>query len=117
MTYEIPGFTRSHEAATDLSASYFKFVKLSGAVLAAVTAAGDNAIGVLQNKPNRPASNLGPGPSTGLGLGGERSAGTVMISGVSRVFAGKALAAGTPVYLDAQGRVTDVVVAGKCVGV
>ena len=40
-----------------------------------------------------------------------------MISGVTRVFAGKAIAAGVPVYLDSVGRVTDVVVTGQCVGI
>jgi hypothetical protein len=109
MAYEIPQFSRSYEAVADLSASQYKFVKLVGGVLSSVTAATDAAVGVLQNKPN----------AAGVGVfkGGERSSGTVMVDGVSRVKAGKALAAGVAVYLDAQGRVTDVVVAGKCVGV
>lgn len=110
MSYEIPGFTRSYEAVADLSGSRFKFVKMSGGVIVAVTAATDAAVGVLQNMPNRPS----PG---GVFQGGERTAGTVMIDGVSRVLAGKALAAGVTVYLDATGRVTDVAQAGKAVGV
>ena len=110
MTYEIPGATRSYEAAADLSGSFYKFVKLNGAVLVAVAAASDNAVGVLQNKPNKPSS-------VGVFQGAERTSATVMVSGVSRVVSGKALAAGVPVYLDAQGRVTDVVTAGKCVGI
>ena len=110
MTYEIPGDTRSYEAVADLSGSFFKFVKLNGAVLVAVTAAGDNAVGVLQNKPNKPSL-------VGVFQGAERAAGTVMVSGVTRAVSGKALLAGVPVYLDATGRVTDVLVAGKCVGI
>lgn len=109
MTYDIPGFTRSYEAAVDLSGSYLRFVKLSGALIVAVAAATDAGIGVLQNKPNSPA--------TGVFLGAGNSSGTVMISGVTRVKAGKALAAGIPVYLDSVGRVTDVAVSGKCVGI
>lgn len=108
MSYEIPGFTRSYEATVDLSGSFLKFVKLTGAVLTAVAAATDGAVGVLQNKPNSVAT---------IFVGGGNSSGTVMVDGVSRVVAGKALAAGVPVYLDASGRVTDVVVAGKSVGV
>lgn len=109
MTYEIPGFTRSYEAVVDLSGSYLKFVKLNGAVLVAVAAATDKAVGVLQNKPNR--------PGTGVFTGTERTSATVMVSGVTRAVAGIALAAGVPVYLDATGRVTSVAQAGQCVGI
>ncbi len=116
MSYEIPGDTRSYEAVADLSASFFKFVKLTGATLAAVTSATDNALGVLQNKPNRPQSNLVAGPGYGLGLGGERSAGTVMISGVSRVVAGAAFAAGVPLTIDTQGRVVSAGAGARVVG-
>ena len=110
MTYEIPGATRSYEAVGDLSGSFLKFVKLNGATLVAVAAATDNAVGVLQNKPNKPSA-------AGVFQGAERSAATVMVSGVTRAVSGKALNAGVAVYLDAQGRVTDVVTGGKCVGV
>ena len=116
MSYEIPGDTRSYEATVDLSGSFYRFVKLSGAIVVGVTAATDKAVGVLQNKPNRPAS-ITSGNGIGLGLGAERSSATVMVSGVTRVFAGKALAAGVPVYLDSVGRVTDVAQAGQCVGI
>lgn len=100
MSYEIPGFTRSFNAAGDLTTSWFRFVKLSGAALAAVTAATDDAIGVLQNKP---------------AVAG--AAGTVMVSGTTRVFSGIALTAGVTVYLDTLGRVTSVAQAGQAVGV
>lgn len=89
MTYEIPGFTRSYEAAGDLSASHFKAVKLSGATIVAVAAVGDRQIGVLQNKPDAAGK-----------------AGTVMISGVTRMVADGAITAGAPVYLAADGRAT-----------
>lgn len=108
MAYEIPGFTRSYEAVADLSESFFKFVKLEGAVLSAIESADDNAVGVLQNKPNRES------PS-GVFQGGERSAGTVMISGVSRVVAGAAVNAGDLLSIDAQGRVVPAAVGGKVV--
>lgn len=100
MSYEIPGMTRSVEAAGDLTASYLRFVKLAGATITAIAATSDAAYGVLQNKPN----------AAGI-------AGTVMLSGVTRVKSGKALAAGVAVYIDSVGRATDAVVAGKCVGV
>lgn len=101
MSYEIPGFTRSYNSAGDLSSTGFlKFVKLSGATIVAVAAATDDAVGVLQNKPAAAGD-----------------AGTVMVSGVTRVFSGIALAAGVAVYLDATGRATSVLSAGNCVGV
>lgn len=102
MAYEIPGFTRSYESAADLSGTFLRFVKLSGAVIVPVTAATDDAIGVLQNK---------PAPNTAS------PSGTVMTSGVTRCMSGKALAAGVAVYLDTSGRVTDVSSAGNSVGI
>jgi predicted RecA/RadA family phage recombinase len=109
MAYDIPGQTRSYEAVADLSTSFYRFVKLNGAVLVAVSAVTDKAVGVLQNKPNRAA--------TSVFVAQERTSGTVMISGVTRCMSGKALAAGVPVYLDSVGRVTDVAQAGQCVGI
>lgn len=117
MSYEIPGDTRSYEAVADLSTSFFRFVKLVGATVDAVSAVTDNAIGVLQNKPNRPQSNNVGGPGYGLGLGGERSAATVMISGVSRVVAGAAFAAGVPLTIDNVGRVVEAGAGARVVGV
>lgn len=110
MAHEIPGDTRSYEATVDLSGSFLKFVKLNGAVIVAVSAATDKAVGVLQNKPNKPSAS-------GVFQGAERAAGTVMVSGVTRAISGIALTAGTPVYLDATGRVTSVAQAGQCVGI
>lgn len=118
MAYEIPGFTRSYEAVADLSSSNLKFVKLNGATVAAVSAAADGGVGVLQNKPLRPGT-VSSGSSTGLGLGPSNNAATVMIDGVTRVKTSKAIAAGVPLYLTADGSVTDVKtgVLGKCVGI
>jgi hypothetical protein len=109
MSYEIPGFTRSYEAAVDLSGSYLKFVKKSGALIVACAAATDNVIGVLQNKPNE--------PGVGVFTGTENAAGTVMISGVTRVKAGAAIAAGVAATIDAQGRVVAAGAGNPVVGV
>jgi hypothetical protein len=109
--YEIPGFTRSYEPSADLSAQWFKFVKLAGGVIAPVTSAVDAGIGVLQNKP-RPKDQ-----GTVALTSNAAFAGTVMVDGVTRVFASKAFAAGVPVFLDADGSVTDVAAANHAVGV
>lgn len=100
MAYDVPGFRRSYLAAGDLTASQYKFVKLSGLTLVAVAATTDKAVGVLENKPN----------AAGI-------AGTVMISGVCKVKASKAFAAGVNVFLAADGRVTDVEATNEPVGV
>lgn len=100
MAYDIPGMTRSYDVAGDLSAQQYRFVKFSGATLVAIAGATDNAIGVLQNKPN---------------VAGQ--AATVMISGVSKVIASKSFAAGVPVYIAADGRVTDTAASNKAVGI
>lgn len=110
MAYEIPGFTRSYEAVVDLSGSHLKFVKLTGAnVIGAATAATDDVVGVLQNKPL----------SAGVGVfqGGSNNAATVMISGVTRVKSGAAVAAGVAVTIDAQGRVVAAGAGAPVVGV
>lgn len=98
--YDIPGFRRSYEAAGDLSASQYKFVKLTGATPVAVAAATDPGIGVLENKPTAAGQPA-----------------TVMISGVAKVKASVAFAAGVKVYLAADGRVTNVQAANQVVGV
>lgn len=99
-SYEIPGFTRSYEPAGDLTASWFRFVKLSGALADATAAATDLVIGVLQNK----AKPKDQGSLT-LTTTAPSSAATVMIDGVSRCFAGGAFAAGVPLTIDATGAV------------
>lgn len=110
MSYEVPGFTRSYEAVADLSGSHFRFVKLTGAkIVGAVTAATDNAIGVLQNKPLE--------PGVGVYKGAQNNSATVMLSGVSRVVAGGAVAGGVPVTIDATGAVVAAGAGAKVVGV
>jgi hypothetical protein len=117
MSYEIPGFTRSYEPAADLSGQQLRFVKLNGALIDVIAAATDPGIGVLQNKPV-PASTVGSIPGGGLTITSNvQTSGTVMVSGVSRVYASVAFAAGVPVYLDTDGRVTNVAAANKAVGV
>lgn len=99
MSGEIPGFTLSVEAGgKDLSGSWYKFVKMDGATLAAVASATDAAIGVLQNKPNE--------PGTGVFTADGPDVGAVMVSGVSLVKVGAtAVNAGDTVALDGTGAV------------
>ena len=53
MAYEIPLFSITLPAAADLSAHQYKFVKLnSSGQVAAIAAATDIPLGVLQDKPN-----------------------------------------------------------------
>lgn len=106
MAWDVPGFSRSWiaggtlgQAGSDLSVantvngiavdSYrYMFVKFSGGLLVPIAAGGDFAVGVLQNKP-------APG-----------QAGTVMISGVTRVRSNDAsITVGSAVYIDAFGMV------------
>jgi len=100
MSYDIPGFAITGVTAGDLSTSFLKFVKMGGATIVAVAAATDDAIGVLQNKPAAAGA-----------------AGTVMISGVTRVMTDAAIAAGVTVYLDATGQVSATAQVGAAVGV
>jgi hypothetical protein len=109
MSYDIPGFHRSYEAVGDLSGSHFRFVKLNGNVVEAVTAITDDAIGVLQNKPNE--------PGLGVFTMKKQSAATVMIDGVSRVYAGAAINAGQKLTINAVGQVIPAAVGNKVVGV
>lgn len=99
MAYDIPGTRLSFEATGDLTGSWYKFVKLSGSAIVAVTGATDLGIGVLQNKP----------AAAGV-------VGTVMVDGITKVLASKAIAAGVPVYLSPDGRVTDTAASNKAVG-
>ena len=100
MAWDIPGNRYGFDAAGDLTTSWYKFVKMTGGSIAAVTAATDLGVGVLQNMP--------------AAAGVE---GTVMVDGVTKVLASKAVAAGVPVYLAADGRVTDTAASNKAVGI
>lgn len=88
MAYEIPGQQVSFQAAADLSAQQFRFVKLdANGQIAAITAVTDIPIGVLQDKP-----------------GAAGRAGCVMLNGISKIVGGANLAKADQVGPDAQGR-------------
>lgn len=89
MAYEIDGFAFTLEAAADLSAKQFHFVKANSAsqIVAAGVGADDVAIGVLQNKPNA------------LGV-----AAKIHQTGISKVVVGAAVTAGVLVTTNAAGR-------------
>lgn len=88
MAYEIPAFDLGTLVASgDLSTSQYLFVNVNGSGEVAVAAAGDPAIGVLQNKPSAQG----------------RSA-TVRVLGVSKVEAGAAITVGARVASNASGK-------------
>jgi len=87
MAYEIPGFSFTLPAAADLSALQFRAVNVDATGKAALPAALGRIIGVLQNKPTL------------------NQAATIVCSGISKVTAGAAIAAGANVEVDALGRV------------
>jgi hypothetical protein len=69
---EQPGFSITREAAADLSAKQYTFVKVdSSGKAAAAGTAGEVVVGVLQNKPSASGQ-----------------AATVVVTGVSKVYAG-----------------------------
>ena len=72
-------------AAANLSTSQFRFVKVTGNKQVNLCVAGDNAIGVLQNKPNT------------------AQAAAVTFAGSSKVVAGAAIAAGALIASDING--------------
>lgn len=85
---EVPLFTVSREAAADLSAHQFKFVKLdSNGRVAAIAAATDIPFGILQSKPDA------------LGKAAE-----VMVAGISEVQADAALTIGWLIGTSADGQ-------------
>ena len=87
MAYEIPGFTDGVEvAAADLSAKQYTAVTLTSTGYAAIILATTRFDGVLQNKP----------------LAGEACA--VMKMGVSKMYAGAAIAKGAELMCDTSGR-------------
>jgi hypothetical protein len=88
MGYEIPGFKLGTlVAASDLSADKYRFVVVTAGKIARLNSAGGRADGVLQT----PAIQ-------------DRAA-EVMVSGVTKMIAGAAIAATGPVTSDVQGRV------------
>ena len=100
MAKEIRGFARTYLVAGDMSANLYKFVKISGSTVVAAAAATDAVVGVLQNKPTAAGQPA-----------------TVMIDGLSKCIASKAITAGSVVYIAADGRVTDTAASNKAVGI
>jgi len=99
MAIDIVGVNRSYPAGADLSALQYTFVKMSGTTVIAPTAATDKVVGVLLNKPT------------------SGRAATVAITGVVKVVASKAIAAGVPIYITASGQATDTQAANVAVGI
>ena len=88
MAYEVPGTMLTFQAAADLSAQQFRFVKLdANGQVAAISAVTDIPIGVLQDKP-----------------AAQGRACNVMLDGVSKVVGGGNLAKADQVGTDSQGR-------------
>lgn len=88
MAFEQPGVVVSFEAGADLSTRQYHFVKVTGAQTCnAITATTDKPVGVLQNKP-----------------GAVGRAATVNVDGISKVVAGAAIAAGSPITFNAAGQ-------------
>ncbi|NPV72075.1 MAG: DUF2190 family protein [Firmicutes bacterium] len=87
MAYEIPVFDFTLEAAADLSASQYRFVRVDANGRAALCGAGQPAVGVLQNKPSAAGQ-----------------AAQVRALGITKVVAGAAIAKGALVASDASGQ-------------
>ena len=87
MAYEIPVFDFTLEAAADLSASQYRFVRVDANGRAALCGAGQPAVGVLQNKPSAAGQ-----------------AAQVRALGITKVVAGGAISKGALVASDASGQ-------------
>ncbi len=88
MAIETPGFSFSLEASADLSAAQHHCVDIDGnGRVAVVTGSGDDVAAILQNDPDA------------LGV-----AAALMKTGISKVVAGAAIAAGVLVMSNASGR-------------
>lgn len=97
MAYEKPNEMLTLEAGADLSASQYRFVKVTGGqTCGAVAAATDHPIGVLQNKPDAAGR-----------------AAAIMVEGISKAKAGAAIAAGANLTIDAVGRVVTAVATNR----
>ncbi|SCM71512.1 hypothetical protein KL86PLE_100245 [uncultured Pleomorphomonas sp.] len=93
MTTQANGLDITRLAGADLSSSQYLFVKLDANAQVVVAGAGEDAIGVLQNK-----------PAAG-------QAATVRVGGLSKVVAGAAITAGARVASDASGKAKTAVAA------
>lgn len=86
MAYEIPGFSYTLLAGANFTGSQFRFVDVNANSEAVAPTAEGRVVGVRNNRPNT-------GQAT-----------TVVASGISKVEAGAAIAAGANVTTDAEGR-------------
>lgn len=88
MAVERPGTLASYQAAEDLSAWQFRFVKLdANGQIAKITAVTDIPFGILQDKP-----------------AAQGRAGAVMLDGMSKLVGGANVAKGDVIGSDNQGR-------------
>lgn len=98
MAYQMEGNDFSLEAAADLSAHQYKFVKVDATGKAALCLDNENAIGILQNKPTA----------------GQSAA--IKKEGPSKFVGAAALAAGTKVGCNATGQGKAAVVGSHVIG-
>jgi Uncharacterized conserved protein (DUF2190) len=97
MSFQVPLFLPSgFEASADLSASQFRVVKLGSTGIAVATAATDNIVGVLQDKP----------AAAGRAC-------QVMVHGISRVVASAAITKGAFLTATTGGKVVTTTTAGQ----
>jgi Uncharacterized conserved protein (DUF2190) len=99
VAYEQPGFKFTLLAAGDLRTHQFKFVDVDATGRAALAGNGGRAVGVNQGKPN-----------TGEAV-------EIMHSGISKVVAGAAVAAGDEIQSDATGRAVTATTTNQRIGV
>ena len=100
MAFERPGqMDGHHRAAGDYRALQFRAMALdANGLMAQNTTAGGRIAGVLQNKPNL------------------NEACTVMLSGVTKIVAGAAVAVGAEIASDAAGRAVTAVAGNHVIG-
>lgn len=84
--YEIPGFTFTLPSSADYDTVQFRFVTVNSSSKAVQATAAGMAIGVQQNKPKT------------------NEAMTIMVSGISKVTAGEAIAAGDLISVGSAGK-------------
>lgn len=104
MAFEQPGVVVTLEAGADLSTKQYHFIKVTGAQTCnAITATTDKPVGVLQNKP------------AAVGR-----AATVNVDGITKMIAGGAVPAGSPISFNAAGQAivatTGLVIHGTALG-
>ena len=98
MSFENPGFSFSLNAGADLSADQHKFIKVDSNGDGVLVGAAEASVGVLQNDP----------------LQGEP--GTILNTGISKVLAGAAVAAGATVMSDASARAITATATNRVLG-